>query len=874
MIVALDLETTGLNPREDKIIEIALIKIDIHTRKIIEIYNTFINPNIPIPGIVSEITNIFDSDVEQAPDITSVIDEVNDFIWDSPILWHNTKFDRDFLLAQWVDIERNLVLDTFFLANFLLYDIKSLNLGFICSHVWINIQSEHRAIDDTKATVELFDYLIKKLSNISYEQQKILKYFVKYINNPEFRFYLEHYFPAIESYTEDELIDYILSTISTSKKPFKIEQKYDISEQKIDNIFWKNDDFEIRENQKKMIDIVNNTFSQNKKIVLEAPTWVWKTFWYLIPSIYFSVRFWEQVFVSTTTKVLQDQIFLKDLQYLQENIDFDFSFTKLKGKRNYVSLFWLFSFFESIDRSETNILSFILKIVFWLLDTKYGELDELDYYGEEYSFLQEINAENPLTFETKNPYLKQEFSVIARDRAKNSNIVVVNNSLLFQDIASDRGILGDIKNLVLDEAHNIEDVVTQSIKKSFSLIWLKNVFESYNKKLKKHDIELSPIILLQEKILFQIGMIQEIFGLYLSDKVPQNSKYRTTLVKKEFFEKFPEARNVYDKFLLVFLDFTKCSTSFSEEILSSIAWEKIYIENVKDILDTFFSQESLFNTIIPIISDRGEHGFYFEYTLLNPGVFLQKNLWSKLDSLVLTSATLKVEGSYDYITHMLSLQNFDFFTLETDFDYEKQALLFIPNDLGSIKNNNPNIINFLRDFLVTVKWKTLILLTSFSNIQEYFLSLNQDLKKQNITLLAQSISWGKQKHIDYFTSHAENSVLMWTDSFWEGVDIKWDNLKYIIIHKIPFMVPSDPVFQARSILFQDSFSEYSIPKSILKLKQWFGRLIRTKKDSGVVIFLDDRIFTTRWGERFFNAFPNGIRIKKSSSESLIHILKK
>ena len=168
---------------------------------------------------------------------------------------------------------------------------------------------------------------------------------------------------------------------------------------------------------------------------------------------------------------------------------------------------------------------------------------------------------------------------------------------------------------------------------------------------------------------------------------------------------------------------------------------------------------------------------------------------------------------------ILETADFETFSLPSDFDYSKQALLFIPQDLGDIKNNVHEIISFLDIFFRVVKGRTLVLFTAFFMIREVFAKLKIQLEQDNIHLLAQSISGSKYKQIDTFKKHPENSILLGTDTFWEGIDIPGEDLQYLILHKIPFQVPTDPIFQARSALFQDSFQEYAIPKSILKLKQ-------------------------------------------------------
>jgi ATP-dependent DNA helicase DinG len=222
----------------------------------------------------------------------------------------------------------------------------------------------------------------------------------------------------------------------------------------------------------------------------------------------------------------------------------------------------------------------------------------------------------------------------------------------------------------------------------------------------------------------------------------------------------------------------------------------------------------------------------------------------------------------------LSTDDFDKIALETDFDYKKQSLLYIPTDLWSIKFNDVSIIKFLKEFLLIVWWQTLLLLTSFAKIKEYYLWLNSELKNNWITLFSQSIWWGKNKLIEFFKENAKNSVLMWTDSFWEWVDISWDDLKYLVIHKFPFPVPTDPIFIARSKLFKDAFRDYSIPKTILKLKQWFWRLIRNKNDKWIVILLDDRIYSSGWWNALYKAFPDEITVRKWQSQEFFQALNK
>ena len=218
------------------------------------------------------------------------------------------------------------------------------------------------------------------------------------------------------------------------------------------------------------------------------------------------------------------------------------------------------------------------------------------------------------------------------------------------------------------------------------------------------------------------------------------------------------------------------------------------------------------------------------------------------------------------------LSDFNFHSFDSDFDYKKQATLFIPTDLWDIKNNSKNIIDFLWSFYWIVRWKTLTLLTSYNIIKNIFTSLNNNLKNKGVNLYAQWVAWSKMKLINFFLKDPSNSILLWTDSFWEWIDIPWDDLKYLVIHKFPFSVPTDPIFQARSVFFEDPFLDYSVPKVIIKLKQWFWRLIRTKDDKWIIILLDNRIISTKWWTKFYDAFPEDINIKKWTNKQFLDIL--
>ncbi len=873
MIIVLDLETTWVDIYSDSIIEISLLKVNKSNFEIIDEFSSLINPWFEISEMITSITWIENEDLKVAPQFQDLKDKIIKFIWNNIILGHNVSFDINFLKNYQIDLSSHIILDTFVLANFIDFDKHSLSLEYLALAYDIKNPNAHRAYSDTKTTLELFKKYIEIIKNFSKEKKEILYYIFSNTNDFGFQFLLKNYLSSKKITKIDFTIfsKIILRSLkNTEINKLKKERIIDNYRQFLSKI----KSLEIRKNQEYMMSIVDITLNNKKLSTIEAPTWIWKTFAYLIPSILFSLNNNKQVIISTTTKTLQDQIFYKDLVFLKENLWVDFSYSKLKWKSNYISIFKFFRFFSEIEELNTKQASFILKISFWLLNTKSYELDELNFFWEEFSFKKEINAEDNLVFSKKNIYNKFEPVIFFRKNAKNSNIVIINNSILFSDIIWDNSLLWKIDNLVLDEAHNLEDVISNSLKKSFSLWDLDRIYKHINIIFQKNKFELSKFNELFKKIIFNFDLLFDIFISYFNLK--KNNDTNSILIEEDFY-----------KIKVDNLDLNRIKLSLKSDILSiidllKITPEELYIEiinyirqldNIVDIIDIFFDKDN-WNKFIKTINKSKNDIFYLEYTILNIADFLQNNLWDKLESCILTSATLSINNSFDYLKNFFSLQDFDFYKLDSDFDYEKQALIFIPTDIWNIKNNFYLVLDFLKKFLLIVRWNTLVLFTSLLTIKEFYVKISIDLKKENIKLYAQSIWWWKHKLLEFYKKDINNSIIFGTDSFWEGVNLVWDELKYLIIHKIPFTMPNDPYFKARTKLFKDSFYDYSIPKAIIKLKQWFWRLIRSKKDKWIVIFLDNRIFTTKWGRSIYSSFPDKINIIHSSSEKLLNILTK
>ncbi len=872
MFVVLDLETTWLSAKDDAIIELAFIKIDRESFQELDRFTSFVNPRRDIPALISQITNIFDEDVANAPRFSDIQDDIQDFIEWLPLIGHNIPFDIRFLESHWIDTSKNPYIDTFFLANFLCFQEKSLNLWYLCDIFGIRLESAHRAIDDTIATVQVFKKLIQKLQKLPKHKKTLAKEYFSLCQDVGVHILRDEYLEKEKKIMErDDIVDIYMKQLQKHIGDIGDIHSSDTSED-IEEFLAKIPNFELRKSQKVMLDKVDTTLSKWWKTLIEAPTGIGKTFAYLLPAIKHSLSFKEPVHISTSTKALQDQIYYKDLQFLSEHFPQKFSYTKLKWKRNYLWVSSFFEFLDSPDLSSNTQISFVLKILFWSMESEFWELDELNFFWEEYSFLSEIHAGNSFIFDEGNPFKEYEFALRARQRAKSANIIITNNHILFQDIVSEGSLLWWVKNLILDEAHSLEDIVTQSLRKTLSFEWVQRLFQKVDKKLVKHKLSWDSMGIKKQQLLFDTAELFSILEGKIFSEFALDAKYKTILLKDSFFTEYWNTITLAKKISDNLESLRQDIFTLWEKKALLLSSETQEISYMREILSQVFLSTDIEKNIYYISHDENR-GTQLHFTVLRPGEFLDSHLWLNLESVILTSATLQMEDNFSYISKVLSLEQFEKILLPSDFDYSKQALLFIPQDLWSIKDNLPVIVQFLESFFLIVKGRTLVLFTAFFAIREVYTQLKIQLEKENMYLLAQWVSGSKHKQIDFFKKHPDRSVLLWTDTFWEWIDIPGKDLQYLIIHKIPFAVPSDPIFMARSRLFDDSFSEYAIPKSVLKLKQWFWRLIRTRKDSWVVVFLDNRIYTTKWGEIFLNSFPKDIRIRYGTSTKLLDTLR-
>lgn len=865
IFVALDLETTGFDPEEDKVIEIAAVKFQ--EKEIIDTFDTLINPARLIPPIISHITNIHDEDLKNAPTFEEIKEKLVQFIGTHPIVGHNIPFDVGFLNQKGLSLN-NALYDTLHLASILLPGIPSYSLDTLTRTLKIQHENRHRALSDTKATQELFSILVDKIQDIDEETMKDIH---QVLNKSTW-----------------QMRDLFLDT-----KPKKTPPKpnIDISESNHQKLsakqfysFFKKDgslskvlkDYESRSSQEQITDKILESFQLEKHLLLEAGTGTGKTIAYLLAALYFAQLENKKVVISTYTKNLQDQIINKDIPLLHKalktlNQNIDFSAALLKGRGNYVSLKRVHKFMMK-DFFDEHEVTFLLKIIFWLRQTNTGDIDELNLQGREFPLRFEVCYEEGSNDENDPAYEQRSFLKKARRNAEKANIIVVNHALLLQDIMNDSLTLPEYDHIIFDEAHHLEKVTTESLTITFS----PNSFLRPFEKLGKADSQLA---IKCNQIITKGELFFGILGIFTEKHADAMELQYSYLIKDEAlnsmeWNKVKESVSSLNMLITELLKDLSEYTNNDEELFRDIKTLTFDIQERRDDLSTVFLSNQWGNRIQWTYKTY-EGTSCLKSAPMNVGMELQNSLFNGKKSIILTSATLRTENNFDFIRNQLSLDSsVEAIALPSHFDYPDQVKILIPEDLPTPATEGyfKACCTIISEIIKANGGRTLILFTSKKALSATYMTIAPDLKKDGYNILAQGVTGGKGKILEQFKEEPETSAIFGTASFWEGIDIPGNLLTCVAMQKLPFDPPNDPIIYSRGLQYNNSFSEFQLPLAILRFKQGFGRLIRTSKDKGSMVILDSRILQNSYGQKFLESLPKNIRLEYGPAKQIVKLL--
>ncbi|HAW49994.1 TPA: helicase c2 [bacterium] len=623
--------------------------------------------------------------------------------------------------------------------------------------------------------------------------------------------------------------------------------------------------FEERTQQITMADAIKKAIYSERHLLVEAGCGVGKSLAYLVPFIEWAVKYEKRVVVSTFTKTLQEQLVRKDLPFLKDILDIDFKYSLCLGSQNYLCLRRLsqcftYNIFEEKEEGE------ITKIRKWSKKTETGIIQDLEFEPSD-SAWDKVCREQELCLGKRCPYRSECFFYKARIKEAKSQILVCNHHLFFANIASYGSVLPNFDAVIFDEAHTLEGVATSYLGIEISNFKIKYFLDSiFNPQSKKGS--LLRISNLNEKTrdeiekkLHEARLAHASFFEELILKFGMDSKTQRIRSKNIIFNHLKEPLSNISSLFSSLSDDAKTEEERKETLYFAIKAMEINIG-----LESIINQ-SLDGYVYWVeILNRPR---YTKYSLCTAPVDIseefRKKVLDEIKPIVFTSATLAGNGSFSFIKENLGIDDADELILGSPFDYKNNSCLYISGGMPDPRLEpsayQKGVIEEIKRIISLMMGRTFVLFTSYEMMDMAFDRIREEFSDLNI--LRQG-DLPRYRLLGEFMKN-ENSILFGTSTFWQGVDVPGSALECVVITKLPFAPPEEPIVEAKMELLvsknKNPFIHYQMPQAISMFRQGFGRLIRTKEDIGMVAVLDPRLKTKTYGKSFISSLPECRYIK-------------
>jgi ATP-dependent DNA helicase DinG len=610
-------------------------------------------------------------------------------------------------------------------------------------------------------------------------------------------------------------------------------------------------EYEARPAQLLMAAAVADTLEHGGVLLAEAGTGTGKTLAYLVPAILSRQR----VLVSTGTKNLQEQIFFKDLPVLRESLSVPFSATYMKGRGNYLCRHRYDSFRESGLIRSFEEVGHLRTLDEWLTHTETGDRAEVEDLPEDLAFWPEIAATSENCIGGECPRYNDCFVVRMRQRAAEADLVIVNHHLLCADAAVRESTFGEVipncRFAIVDEAHQLEDVATQYFGLSLSNYRIDDFARDV---MRAVGARLVPDRDRAAQLAGDVDHIRDHSRMFFA---------AVQMLRYELGAGSDARVRVTGDQLAPLSDAGAALINALEAIEADVALTKDLPEDVialgrraaelRD--DLRFLLRADDPKYVYFLETRGR-GLFLRAAPIDVSDIVRKLLIDRMQATVLTSATLTVDGSFDYVRARLGIAEAQEIKLDSEFDYARQAILYLPRRMPDPRS--PQFVQSAAREVVEILKRTagraFVLFTSYANLRDVHRLASAELE---YPIFVQGSAPRSALLRDFKTT--PHAVLLATSSFWQGVDVVGEALSCVIIDKLPFASPGDPITAARieSIAAQGGspFGDYQVPLAILALKQGLGRLLRHRQDRGVLAILDPRLRTMGYGRRFLGSLP-------------------
>ena len=908
-LVAIDLETTGLDPLKDAIIEIAAVRFS-GTRVEAE-WTSLINPARAIPPLITQLTGINNDMVRNAPPIKAVIQELADFVGDSPVVGHNVQFDLGFLHKNGI-LGLAEPIDTYELAAVLMPTASRYNLGSLGQILGILIPNSHRALDDarlahavylklyeraTQMPIELLAEIVRDSESVNWDAGWFFGQIMRARARQPIgaRQVQQHDYGALFASTAAVLLPPL--TPPETLTPLNVDEVAALLEYggPFARYFA---GYEQRSQQVEMLRAVTRAFSDGYHLMVEAGTGTGKSFAYLVPAALWSMQNNARVVISTNTITLQEQLINKDIPDLRNALGLDLRAVVLKGRSNYLCPRRLEALRTRAPENadEIRVMS---KVLVWLSEGGSGDRSEINLNGpNEREVWSRLSADDE--------GCKAEVCMSrtggacpfyrSRMAAQSAHLIIVNHALLLSDVVTGNRVLPDYSYLVVDEGHHLEAASTNALSYKITQNDLARMLRELGgassgilgRLLNQMHNLLNPAELASvttsmqratdlafrlENLMTQFLRTVDFFMDHIRDGAPVSSygqqvrilpATRTLPAWTEVEMAWDSTGEIMSQLLIlvgqIHQNVTDTFDQPPEEMEDTIGNLGNIIRRLTEAqayMAALVSQPDS-NYIYWVEIQPNTNRLALQIAPLHIGPLMEQFLWHEKSSIVVTSATLTTQGEFEYLKSRLNADEADELVLGSPFDYETSTLLYLPNDIPEPNDANGYqraVDQSLVRLAKSSSGRMLVLFTSYAQLRKTSQAITSPLLEEDIQVYEQGEGASANTLLETFRG-TEKAVLLGTRAFWEGVDIPGNALSVLVIVKLPFDVPSDPIVAARSETFDDPFNEYHLPEAILRFRQGFGRLIRTQSDRGVVAVLDKRLLSKRYGRSFLDSLPD------------------
>ena len=605
--------------------------------------------------------------------------------------------------------------------------------------------------------------------------------------------------------------------------------------------------FRPRTEQIEMAYAVGESIQNKSSLVIEAGTGTGKTFAYLAPALVFG----KKTIISTGSKNLQDQLFNRDLPAIKKALNFTGKIALLKGRANYLCLERLDKVIAQGVLGDKSVLVELSKVRKWNNSTKTGDFTECIELAEDSPIIPQLTSTAESCLGTDCPNYSECYVASARKKALNADLVVVNHHLFFADMAVKESGFGELipnaEVIIFDEAHQLPGIASQYFGQSLTSRQLFDLCKDINIVYRTELKDMQQLGTTSDTLLKVVQDFRLLLGNGSNVRGNWRELYTQSAVKKSF-ELLQEKIDFLAEVIKLALGRSQTLDSIFERVESiKIQLKRLSETNIVGYCYWYEGNGRQFGLHITPLTVADKFGAQLE---------------AKEAAWIFTSATLEVGGTFNHFCLRLGIENAIQKILPSPFNYSEQSLLCVPRYLPNM--NQTNTLSSLGEMLLPVieanKGRCFVLCTSYSmmrGLAEYF------REKSNLSILLQGET-SKGKLLEQFIKET-HSVLVATSSFWEGVDVRGDALSLVIIDKLPFTAPDEPLLKARiedcRLQGGDPFNDIQIPEAVITLKQGVGRLIRDVTDRGVVIICDNRLVMRNYGETFLKSLPNSSRTR-------------